>query len=57
MKTIKCKVRCQFWNRAEEFEIEVADDATEDQIEDEMREVALDVASFNFWIDDLDQTA
>jgi len=44
MKTITGKVRCQYWPRAETIEIEVPDDATEDQIEEALREVALDAA-------------
>ena len=50
MKTIKCQVRCQYWNRAEEFEIEVDDDATEEQIEEEMRDAAVELAHFNYWV-------
>ena len=52
MKTIKCKVRCQYWDRPEEFDIEVADDATEEEIEEEMRDAAANAAGFNFWRDD-----
>ena len=51
-KTIKCQVRCQYWDRPESFEIEVADDATEDQIEEEMRNAAANVAGLDFWRED-----
>lgn len=49
MKTIKCKVRCNYWDRSEEFEIVVDDDATEEQIEDEMKNEAANAAGFEFY--------
>lgn len=49
MKTIKCKVRCQYWDRPEEFEVQVADDATPDQVEQAMLDAAIDAAGFEFW--------
>lgn len=52
VKIIKCQVRCQYWDRPDSFEIEVPDDATEKQIEDEMREAALNAAGFDFWRED-----
>lgn len=52
MKTIKCKVRCQYWDRAEEFEIVVDDEATKETIEEEMRDAAMNAAGFEFWRDD-----
>lgn len=52
MTTIKCGVRCQYWNRSEEFDVEVPDDATEEEIEDAIREAAINYASFEFWRED-----
>ena len=52
MKTIKCGVRCKFWDGPESFEIEVPADATEDQIEELMREAAMNEAGFDFWRED-----
>jgi len=51
MKTIQCAVRCQYWNRAETFEIEVSDDATEDEIEEEMHSAAAELAHFSYWVE------
>ena len=50
MKTLKCGVRCQYWNRPIEFEIEVSDDATEEEINEELQAIAMQEASFDCWI-------
>jgi len=49
MQTIRCQVRCEQWDRPEPFEITVPDGATEEQIEDEMRDAAANAAGFEFW--------
>ncbi len=49
MKKIKCAVRCQYWNRPEEFEIQAPENATELEIENAMLEAALEAASLDFW--------
>lgn len=45
-------MRCQYWRSKEEFEVVVPDDATEDQIEAEMLEAAIDAAGMEFWADE-----
>lgn len=52
MKTIKCQVRCTYWDRPEGFEVDVPDNATEDEIESAMRDAAADAAGFEFWRED-----
>ena len=52
MKIIKGRVRCQYWPRAEPIEIEVPDDATEEQIEEALHEAAFDAARLDYWIED-----
>jgi hypothetical protein len=49
MKTVYGKVRCQYWNQADDIEAEVEDNATQEQIEAALREAAIEQAGFEFW--------
>lgn len=49
MMKIKVGVRCEYWNRPEYEEIEVADDATEDEIDAAMYEVAMAISKLEWW--------
>lgn len=51
-RVIKGQVKCQYWDRPEPFEIVVPDDATEEEIEHELRDAAADAAGLDFWRDD-----
>lgn len=51
MKTLQVGVRCQYWDRPEFVNIEVADDASDEEIEREALEAAVQTAGFEFWID------
>ena len=44
-------VRCQFWDRSEPIEVEVPDTATEEEIEEAIRDAALEMAKFEYWRD------
>ena len=57
MRIIKCGVRCQYWNSPINFEIEVDDNATEEEINEQLFEVAIQEASFDYWIEDDDPEA
>jgi len=49
-RKIKCAVRCEYWNSPEYFEIEVHEDATQDEIYGMIREAAYEIASVDYWI-------
>lgn len=49
---IKGRVRCQYWNRSEPFEFDMPDNSTEAEIEEALREAALEVSGFEFWKED-----
>jgi len=48
------KVRCQYWPRPEPIEVEMPDDATDEQIEEALREAAMEAAGLEYWIDNDD---
>lgn len=52
MRTIKCGVRCEFWDHPKEFEVQVPEEAPEDQIETEILCAAIDAAKFEVWRED-----
>ena len=55
MKTIKCGVNCQFWNQNLYFEIEVDDNATDEEIREQLVLAAIEEASLDCWIEEPDQ--
>lgn len=57
MRIIKCGVHCQYWNSPINFEIEVDDNATEEEINEQLFEAAIQEASFDYWIEDDDPAA
>jgi len=48
MRIIRCGVRCQSWNEPRHFDVEVEDDATEEEIAEEIRSAANEEAGFDY---------
>lgn len=48
---LRVGVKCSCWERPEYIEIELPDSTTNDEAEEAMREAAIDVAGFEFWLD------
>jgi hypothetical protein len=46
---IKVGVRCPYWDRPEYVDIELPDDASEEEIEDAVREAALEQSKLEYW--------
>lgn len=51
MKTLQVGVHCKYWDRPEFVDIGVADDASDEEIERDALEAAVQTAGFEFWID------
>lgn len=49
MKTVYGRVSCEYWNQSRPIEADVEDDATPEQIEAALRDVAIERAGFEFW--------
>ena len=50
MKVLKCAVRCDEWDRPKEFEVEVPEDATEDEVDEVVRAAAIEQSKLDFWL-------
>ena len=49
---VKVGVQCEYWNRPEYEVIDLPDGATQEEIENAAKEVALEVSRLNWWIED-----
>lgn len=52
MKTIRCGVNCQYWTSPRYFHIVVDENETPEEVEKIALELALQEASFDFWIEE-----